>query len=182
MILPYKHSLKSRRELIMYKNIVVAVGPSFSEAALSTAIAYARESNARLTMLHVIDQTPWWSGAFAETLCDTPALMNQLALNVRQSSEKMLRDAGIEAVWQARHSPRDGASVARVIADSANALDADLIVLGARRRGLLAMGIHHVRNVVCRRARCEVLVATERAPQMAEVIVIPDAKWQACHA
>ncbi|KND61986.1 Universal stress protein family [Candidatus Burkholderia verschuerenii] len=155
----------------MIRHILVAVGPSFSEAALSVAINRARRAKARLTVLHVIDETPWWSGPFAESACDTRAITHQLALAIRGHSEKMLRDAGIEADWRTR--TRDGRSVARVIADIAALLGADLVVLGTRRRGLLALGIHHVRAIVSRHARCDVLIATDRAPQNARVIEWP---------
>src|SRR6478752_1268628 len=52
---------RSEPEVIMYKHILVAVGTSLSQSALSTAIARARECDARLTALHVVDRTPWWA-------------------------------------------------------------------------------------------------------------------------
>ncbi|SPB13613.1 hypothetical protein NOV72_00877 [Caballeronia novacaledonica] len=51
-------------------------------------------------------------------------LGNQPALVIRRTSEKMLARAGIEADWQTRTLPEDGAC-----------LDADLIVLGVREPG-----------------------------------------------
>lgn len=159
----------------MNRHILVAVGPSFSEEALSAAIAKAQETGARLTVLHVIDVSPWWSGTYAEGLCDTQALVHQLALVIRRQSEKLLRGAGIEFDWQMRSSPRDGRTIGRVIAQTANALGADLIVLGTRRRGLLAIGMHPVRNGVCRYSACEVLIASPRVRPLARVIAMPAA-------
>ncbi|SAK47927.1 UspA domain-containing protein [Caballeronia fortuita] len=154
----------------MYQHILVAVGPSFSEAALSTAIMRARESNARLTVLHVIESSPWWAGWQMESLCDMPALVEQLALVIRRSSEKMLRRSGMNADWQTRTLPRDGHSIGRVIADEADRLDADLVVLGTKKRGLFCFGVNHVRNVVCRRTNREVLIATARVEETTRVI------------
>jgi nucleotide-binding universal stress UspA family protein len=159
----------------MNRHILVAVGPSFSEDALSTAIAKAKETGARLTVLHVIDISPWWSGTYAEGLCDTQAMVHQLALVIRRRSEMMLRHAGIEFDWQMRSSPRDGRTTGRVIAQTASALGADLIVLGTRKRGWLGIGLHPVRNGVCRYTTCEVLIATESARPSARVIAMPAA-------
>ncbi|WP_250503296.1 MULTISPECIES: universal stress protein [unclassified Caballeronia] len=166
----------------MYRHILVAVGASFSEAALSTAIARARENNARLTVLHVIESSPWWAGWQMECLSDLPALVNQLALLIRGSSEKMLRRAGIDADWQTRTLPRDGRSVGRIIADEANRLDADLVVLGARKRGVFSFGMDRVRNVVCRHTNREVLIATACVADSADVIEIRGAALQTHHA
>ncbi|BCQ27428.1 universal stress protein (plasmid) [Caballeronia sp. NK8] len=154
----------------MYQHILVAVGPSFSEAALSSAIARARESQARLTVLHVIDSAPWWAGWQWDSLCDTQSLVNQLALVIRRSSEKRLRRAGIEAEWITRTLPVDGRSIGRVIADEADRLDADLVVLGANKRGFHSLGVNHVRNVVCRHTDREVLIASACESEQANVI------------
>ncbi|SAK46760.1 UspA domain-containing protein [Caballeronia hypogeia] len=162
----------------MYQHILVAVGPGFSEAALSTAIARARDSRARLTILHVIDSAPWWAGWQADMLCDTPALVNQLALAIRRNSEKMLRRAGIEAQWRTRTLPRDGRSIGRLIAAEAELLDADLVVLGAKRHRFFGIGWSHVRNTVCRRSRCEVLIASASVAEEAPVISASFARGQ----
>lgn len=156
----------------MNQHILVAVGPSFSEAALSAAIARSREDDARLTVLHVIESVPSWAGWQMECLCDMPALVNQLALVIRRNSEKMLARAGIEADWQTRTLPEDGRSIGRVIADEAERLDADLIVLGARKPGVLNWGVSHVRNVVCRHTDREVLIATTSVARKAPVIAL----------
>ncbi|WP_321797756.1 universal stress protein [Caballeronia sp. J97] len=166
----------------MYQHILVAVGPSFSEAALSAAIARARESHARLTVLHVIESSPWWAGWQMECLCDMPALVDQLALVIRRSSEKMLRHAGIDADWQTRTLPHDGRTIGRVIADEAERLDADLVVLGAKKRGFFGFGWNHVRNVVCRHTNREVLIATACVAHKARVIGLNGEVLQAQHA
>ncbi|WP_250515919.1 universal stress protein [Caballeronia sp. INDeC2] len=163
----------------MYQHILVAVGPSFSEAALSAAIARARDSNARLTVLHVIDSVPSWAGWQMECLSDMPALVNQLALVIRRSSEKMLGRAGIDADWQTRRLPEDGRNIGRVIADEADRLNADLIVLGARKRGRFHLGVNHVRTVVCRRTNREVLIANASVADKVRVTDLRETALQA---
>ncbi|SAK92809.1 UspA domain-containing protein [Caballeronia temeraria] len=156
----------------MYQHILVAVGPSFSETALSTAIERACDSKARLTVLHVIESSPWWAGWQMECLCDTRALVHQLALVIRRNSEKMLARAGIDAHWQTRTLPRDGRSIGRVIANEADRIDADLVILGAKKRGVFGFGVSPVRNAVCRHTNREVLIATACVAQSADVMAL----------
>ncbi|WP_244831292.1 universal stress protein [Caballeronia sp. TF1N1] len=167
----------------MYQHILVAVGPGFSEAALSVAIARSRESNARLTMLHVIDSAPWWTASQADVICcDTVDLVNQLALVVYRSSTKMLEEAGVEAHWETRRTPADGHNVGRIIAEAADELEADLIVLGGGKRSLFGIGVRRVSHVVCRHTDREVLIASERANERACTEPLPRTVWEASHA
>jgi nucleotide-binding universal stress UspA family protein len=157
----------------MTKHILVAVGPSFSEAALATAMHQTRECNGRLTILHIIDETPWWAGAFAESLCDAPALVNQLARVIRASCEKQLAHAQIRAEWQTRSLPRDGRSVPRVIADVALSLNVDLVVLGMHRHAWLATGTLRTRHALTARTNCEILIARECVKPQARIVEMP---------
>ncbi|SAL26519.1 Universal stress protein family protein [Caballeronia cordobensis] len=166
----------------MYRHILVAVGPGFSEAAMSTAIARARDNDARLTILHVAETTRWWAGWQGDSLCDMPSLVTQLALVIRRHCERMTQREGVDAQWLVRTLPEAGRSIGRVIADEANRLDADLIVLGAEKRGLLGIGMHHVRNVVCRHTEREVLIARECIAPKARVTGLRGALLQAHHA
>jgi nucleotide-binding universal stress UspA family protein len=166
----------------MYQHVLVAVGPSFSEAALSAAIARARDSHARLTVLHVIDSAPWWAGWQWDSMSDRPSLIEQLALVIRRNSAKVLRRAGIDADWQTRTLPHDGRSIGRVIAAEADRLNADLIVLGAKKRGFFNFGANRVRNVVCRHTDREVLIATACDADKARVIELHGALLQARRA
>ncbi|MDR5823762.1 universal stress protein [Caballeronia sp. LZ043] len=149
----------------MYPHILVAVGPGFSEAALSKAIELARGNAARITLLHVIESAPWWAGWSVETFCNMPELVDQLALAIRGHCEKMLANAGMKADWETRRLPEDGHSIGGVIALEANRLDVDLIVLGAGRSSLGGIGMHHVRNIVRRRTGRNVLIAYAPTPR-----------------
>lgn len=146
----------------MYKHILVAVGPRFSEGALSVGAARARECNARLTVLHVIDTAPAWAGSNPDFLCgDALNIAEEVANVIRRRSEKLMESAGVNGAWQTRNLPVDGMSVGRVIANAANSLDADLVVLGARKHACFGIGAHRVRNAVCRNTQREVLVASQ---------------------
>lgn len=167
----------------MYQHILVAVGPSFSEAALSVAILRARECNARLTVLHVIDCAPWWSGSQADALCcDTLTLVNQLALVIRRHCQKMFDEAGVTAQWQTRALPVDGRSIGRVIAQAASSLDADLVILGAGKGGFLGLGAEHIRNVVSRHTDREVLIAHAHFIEETRVFTPAGVTLDASHA
>ncbi|SAL12362.1 UspA domain-containing protein [Caballeronia peredens] len=166
----------------MYQHILVAVGPSFSEAALSTAIERARDSNARLTVLHVIDSSPWWAGWQADSLCDTPEIVNQFALTIRRNCEKILQSADMTAQWRTRTLPGSGRSIGRVIAGEADRLDCDLVVLGAGKSVFFDIGLNHVRNVVCRHTDREVLIASERSAMSAHASGSQNAPMHSYHA
>jgi universal stress protein A len=166
----------------MYQHILVAVGPGFSEAALSSAIERARDNHARLTILHVIESSPWWAGWTADSLCDRPSLVDQLARVIRSHCEKKLAHADIEAEWMTRRVPEDGRSIGCVIASEADCLDVDLVVLGANKRSFFGFGLKHVRNAVCRHTDREVLIAPERVAAKARVIELRGAALQTQHA
>ena len=146
----------------MCKHILVAVGPSCSDTALATGIARARECNARLTAIHVIDSAPWWAGGNVDCYGgDALPLAEQLARVIQRRSETLIEDSGIEGAWQTVTLRRDGMSIGRVIAQAANRFDADLIVLGPRKHTFFGLGANHVRNAVSRHTACEVLIASQ---------------------
>jgi nucleotide-binding universal stress UspA family protein len=162
---------RSLEQHIVSTRILVAVGAGFSEAALAVAMARARETNARLTVLHVIDDSPRWYCAFGQKAGNTSALVRQLARSIRENCQKAARAEGIEIEWRVRLA--GGRSVAYVIAETAERMGADVVVLGTGKRGWRAPGWHRVRGLVRRRTSCEVLIATDRTRDGARVVSCP---------
>ncbi len=75
----------------MYKHILVAVGPGLSESALTTAIAFAREYESRLTALHIVDQTPWWAVITAySSAADTHAVLDDHARAITRHCARII--------------------------------------------------------------------------------------------
>jgi len=147
----------------MYKHILVAVGSSLSAGALATAIGRARECNARLTALHVVDRMPWWAVVTGD--CnhrDTLALIDDHARTLTRYSTRMIDRAGIDGVGVSIGLP-PGGSIGEVIAKAANDSGADLIVLGGETDSGWPNGRDRLRDVVCAQTRCDVLIAAHRA-------------------
>ncbi len=127
----------------MFKRILVAVdGSATSKAGLKTAIALAKEQNASLLIMHVVDERMTMlnpeAGAYVETMFEM----------LREGGRKVVADA--EALARKQAVPFKtamiesfGLGVAEVIVRHAQKSRADLIVLGTHgRRGMnrLVMG------------------------------------------
>jgi nucleotide-binding universal stress UspA family protein len=160
----------------MYKHILVAVGTSLSESALTTAITRARDCNARLTALHIVDQMPWWAIVTADSNPgDTLHVIDDHARAVTRYAARLIDSAGIDGIARSVTQPLDGTSVGELIANEAKAAGADLIVLGGEADTGWRHGEARLRDVVCSHARCDVLIAAHapapvRAEQEAESI------------
>ncbi|SAK81598.1 universal stress protein UspA [Caballeronia hypogeia] len=154
----------------MYKHIFVAVGTSLSESALSTAISRARQCNARLTALHIVDQAPWWAIITADSnRGETLDVIDDHARAVVRYASRLIDSAGIDGVARSVTQPLDGTSVGELIAKEAQAAGADLIVLGGEADTGWRHGESRLRDVVCLHARCDVLIAAHApAPPYAE--------------
>jgi nucleotide-binding universal stress UspA family protein len=147
----------------MYKHILVAVGTSLSQSALSTAIARARECDARLTALHVVDRTPWWAVVTGDcNVRDTAALIDDHARALTRYSLRQIESAGIDGTGVSVTLP-PGLTVGEAIAKAANEAGADLIVLGGETDSGWGRGRERLRDVVCTQTRCDVLIAAHRA-------------------
>jgi nucleotide-binding universal stress UspA family protein len=145
----------------MYKHILVAVGPAMSDSALDTAITRARECNARLTALHVVDQTPWWAVVTAESsAADTLAVIDDHARAVVRHCTRMIERAGIDGQARRVALPMSGIGLGEAIANAAKELGADLVVLGGEPDTGWRHGQARLRNIVCARVSCDVLIAS----------------------
>ncbi|SAK50213.1 universal stress protein UspA [Caballeronia temeraria] len=148
----------------MYKHILVAVGTSLSESALTTAITRARDCNARLTALHIVDQMPWWAIVTADSNPgDTLDVIEDHARAVTRYASRLIDSAGIDGIARSVTQPLDGTSVGELIAREAKAAGADLIVLGGEADTGWRHGEARLRDVVCSHARCDVLIAAHAA-------------------
>jgi nucleotide-binding universal stress UspA family protein len=144
----------------MYKHILVAVGTSLSESALTTAITRARDCNARLTALHIVDQAPWWAVATPQSdPDDTLDVIDDHARAITRYAARLIDSAGIDGIARSVTQPLNGVSVGELIAQEAQRAGADLIVLGGESDTGWRHGEARLRDVVCMHARCDVLIA-----------------------
>ena len=147
------------------KSVLVAVDDSEQSAwALDQAVSWARQSGARVHLLHVIDIAPVLAPEFAfDDSLRRPALIDagrELLTKLAQKvppellGKKLLRDGSAE----------------REIVDAARAEQVDLVVLGTHGRGLIGRFLlGSVAEAVVRHSVCPVLtVSHPRHSQLKE--------------
>jgi nucleotide-binding universal stress UspA family protein len=151
----------------MYKHILVAIGPSLSESALTAAIARARECNARLSALHIVDPAPWWAVVTAESSsADTLAVIDDHARAVMRYCAAQIERAGIDGSTRSMTLPPSGVGLGEAIANAAAECGADLIVLGGEAQTGWRHDTARLRDVVCAHTACDVLIASHGARRM----------------
>ena len=157
----------------MFKCILVAVdGSTTSNRALQSSVGLAKEQQATLHVLHVVDQSAlaqasgmgaYFSADYVAGLLaalrDAGRKILVKAENVARKAEQPVRPALVEA---------RGQSTARVILAHARKVHADLIVLGTHgRRGLTRLVMGSDAEAVLREATVPVLLL--RSPKRRRV-------------
>jgi nucleotide-binding universal stress UspA family protein len=144
----------------MYKNILVPVdGSDTSYLALTEAVALAKEQQAKLRLLHVVDLTPPYM------LTGIPFPMTEYEKAIRDAGEKILadsaakiRDSGVTFDTKCQLNNSLARRISDVISDEAGAWPADLIVIGTHgRRGVDRFRLGSVAEGVVRVATKPVL-------------------------
>jgi len=146
----------------MYKRILVAIDDSFmTQRVLAEAAALAKAHGAALCIAHAIDETIL-ARSNVESLAPTPIgeVESQLRTAARAFLEKAAataRTAGIEPELKVVDSEKK--HVSDILADTAEAWKADLLILGTHgRRGLERYFVGSVAERVVRRASCSILL------------------------
>ncbi|WP_250515725.1 universal stress protein [Caballeronia sp. INDeC2] len=153
----------------MQQHILVAVGPDNSHAALALGIARARECNARLTALHVVDRMPFWAISSAQyDFGAALAHVDELAREVEKRTLQAIRASSINGVCVTIDLP-GGTTLARVIAHAAREFDADLIVIGRTKATNWRFWEDSVSDAVSRHSNRRVLIASNHAGNEAPV-------------
>ncbi|SAK55936.1 Universal stress protein A [Caballeronia glebae] len=153
----------------MQQHILVAVGPDGSHAALALGIARAREFNARLTALHVVDRAPFWAISSAQyDFGAALAHVDELAREVEKRTLQAIRASSINGACVTIDLP-GGTTLARVIAQAAREFDADLILTGRTKATHWRFWEERVADAVSRYSNRRVLIASNRAGHEAPV-------------
>jgi nucleotide-binding universal stress UspA family protein len=153
----------------MQQHVLVAVGPDGSHAALALGIARARECNARLTALHVVDRAPFWAISSAQyDFGAALAQVDDLAREVEKRTLQAIRASSINGMCVTMDLP-GGTTLARTIAQAAREFDADLIVIGRTKATHWRFWEERVADAVSRHSNRRVLIASNRAGNEASV-------------
>jgi nucleotide-binding universal stress UspA family protein len=148
----------------MYKHILVAVdGSDTSNLALQEAIKLAKEQQATLRLVHVVDETPVY---MTMVTMDAPFSAADFQKAMREAGQKMLatcaataRKSGIEADTKFAVLEVLTQRICDAINDEAKRWPADLIVIGTHgRHGFNHLLLGSVAEGVIRLAAKPVLV------------------------
>src|SRR5512146_899685 len=146
----------------MYKRIVVAVdGSPTSDLALDEALKLAGEGQSRLLLLHVTeDASLAWSGGdwmVAMPPVVSPEQFEELGQQILDHAQERVRLSGLAAEQRCVNDA--GRRLGNVIAEEAQAWQADLIVIGSHgRKGLDRFLLGSVAEGVMRAATVPVLL------------------------
>lgn len=151
----------------MYKHILVAVdGSDTSQLALREAIKLAKDQQAELRLINVIDETPitWGeSGALGVTETVFEAL-RQAGQAIVDKSMALVREAGLKA--EAILPETFGQRIANILVEEAKRWPADLIVIGSHgRRGVDRLLLGSVAEGVMRLSTIPVLLIHAEKPR-----------------
>jgi nucleotide-binding universal stress UspA family protein len=135
----------------MFKTIVWATdGSELAHGALDHALELARVHDSRIVAVHA-NELMQGRAAGQPVLADEADLERQIGKQVEE-----LRSVGIDATLEIRTGSKD---VATLIADAAEEVDADLIVVGTHGRGgFKAALLGSVARALCHTAARPVLV------------------------
>lgn len=142
----------------MYQRIMVAVdGSETSNRGLKEAIGLAKDQNARLAIIHVIDiVVTFGAGQFPGTYVEAT---RELARDISGQAYKTAQAAGVDAELLSPEIVTSGYHVADTIAEKARDWGADLLVAGTHgRRGVNRLLIGSVAERIVRVAPCPLLL------------------------
>jgi nucleotide-binding universal stress UspA family protein len=117
----------------MTKRILVALSESTPDITLESAIETTREHGAQLTVVHVVDPTPYFSIA-ADQMCGL--IFDTLEARGRETANRIsnaLEKAGCPAETCVVMLSIGTSTVGHEIASFSNEIDADLIIVGSRK-------------------------------------------------
>lgn len=142
----------------VYQRIMVAVdGSETSARGLAEAIGLAKDQQAKLAIVHVIDiVVVFGAGQFPGTYVEAT---RRLARDIVEQARNTAHDAGIDAEIQSPEIVTSGYHVGDTVADCARAWKADLLVVGTHgRRGVSRLLIGSVAERIVRVVPCPLLL------------------------
>jgi nucleotide-binding universal stress UspA family protein len=162
----FKKHAGARRLQIFNQKILVAIdGSETANLALKEAVKLAKEQDATLRLIHIIDESQAFL-AFDESPMGDPELIEEVRVAFQTTGEKIMaeavhvsRELGVKAETTIKRIEGLGPHVAELIEEEASRWPADLIVIGTRgRRGVRRLLLGSVAEGVSRIATKPVLL------------------------
>lgn len=142
----------------MYQRIMAAIdGSDTAERGLDEAIKLAKDQNAKLAIIHVVDiVVVFGAGQFPGTYIEAT---REFARNTIAHAHKTAQAMGVEPELQTPEIVTSGYHVADTIAEQARNWKADLLVVGTHgRRGVSRLLLGSVAERIVRVAPCPLLL------------------------
>jgi universal stress protein A len=147
--------------MTIYSKILLAVDLNADSVSIGRrAREMATLMGAELTVLHVVEYMP--AEPAGEAMMPPVQLLNELADSARQRLLALCTDIGVGA----DHQKVEVGSVKGEIVRVARAMQADLIVLGARERHGLSIFVNLTEDTVLHAAPCDVLAVRVSGDQV----------------
>ena len=142
----------------MYRHVLFATDFSpEAEHAEARAVALARQHSAQLSVIHVIDYYP------ASQLDGGLSVVPELEQRMRESARTRMADCAKRIPLDLHNAHICNGSAKHEITGYAEAVNADLIVVGSHGRHGLGLLLGSTANGVLHHAKCDVLAVRVRA-------------------
>jgi nucleotide-binding universal stress UspA family protein len=150
----------------MYQRILIPVdGSPTSTKALTAGLQLARENNARVRLVHVVDELAYLTGfdQYGGYSAELVKAMRENGTRLLSDAMGVARSAGVEADNMLFDD--FGVRVGEAVADAAKRWNADLVVVGTHgRRGIGRVLLGSGAEQIIRLAPVHVLVVRDPAP------------------
>lgn len=150
-------------ESTMYRRILVAVdGSACANRALAAAVQLARETKAIVRLVHVIDDTPMYSGLdmTGDVTGELMRIMREHGAGVLARATAVAEAAGVQS--DSVLIDRFGERLGDLMAEEAAKWKADLVVLGTHgRRGVNRLLLGSGAEQILRLSRTPVLIVRD---------------------
>ena len=117
----------------MFTRILVAVSASSVDAVLESAIDIAKQYDARVFALHVVDPAPCWMGPMDYDFALAVQLLETHGREIVAQAASVLDDHSCPGETRMVTLPIAGQTLGQAIAYAAETSGADLILLGERK-------------------------------------------------
>ncbi|MBS0289302.1 MAG: universal stress protein [Proteobacteria bacterium] len=138
----------------IYKSILVAIDlhPAYDEYTAQRAVEFAKEHNAKLYMIHCVENIHAYGAAQGYQLI--MEVEQQLEQEARKSLDQLATNLGIPSEQQFLEM---GGAVQTVVLEKAKELQVDLIIVGGHGRHGISLLLGSIADGIIHHAHCDVL-------------------------